>query len=331
MQKHWRNHLTDSLKHLPGPFKKAVPVEAKIALYKILAGKREQEMPLANGTRFAFRADHAYWAAQGNRVGQYEPEMRWVAEQFFSPSTLFIDGGANIGYWSSYATARIPNPRQILAVEANEALLEGLQRNRQLNQDGFTILTHALWEKPGETLTFNVCHNDVSSTLEKEEASKVMRQKAVVTSNIDSLYASSKKRCPQIDNVVIKLDVEGSEAAVLKGAEALLQEQRNVAFVFEDHGKHIQTENVAAFLKRGLAVYYIEAGRQQAAAQRIDTVQAAQALKTDARKGYNFVACPPESDFAARLQQLTQKPERWTMPDVAARSAPEAGQPVMPR
>ena len=162
---------------------------------------------------------------------------------------LFADVGANIGSYTLLASA-VRHSRTICFEPVPETYSRLLQ-NLRLNDLGERVVAHNLGvgEKPG-TLRFSTnqnCGNHVLRDDEKEEALTVK----VVT--LDEMTADS---CPN----VLKLDVEGFELPVLRGASGILQNPELHSIILEltgmGHNYGYRDSDIVDLLKQyGFATY----------------------------------------------------------------------------
>jgi FkbM family methyltransferase len=134
----------------------------------------------------------------------------------FSPSKGdFIDGGAAWGYWTIRGAGYY---RSVVAVEPDPKLIGTLSRNVSLNHlDNVIVANLALGAEDGETSFFRYSAGE--SSLIKEHMGQVSQGvTSVNVSTIDRLVAIHR-----LSPSLIKLDVEGAEADVIKGARNTIE------------------------------------------------------------------------------------------------------------
>ena len=84
----------------------------------------------------------------------YEPQMTRLLELVLRPTDVFVDGGANEGYFSILAASLVGNG-QVHCVEPQSRLQPILRENIRLNSArSVTIHSVALCEHPGEVKLF---------------------------------------------------------------------------------------------------------------------------------------------------------------------------------
>jgi FkbM family methyltransferase len=164
----------------------------------------------------------------------YESAELEVIRKYFKPKSTFIDIGANIGMHSIRAETGNQPDGAVLAIEADEATFGALQANVRENLKSPRIQTRraVLWSSitaiawQGEQLEHG--HNHAI-------AAKSGTGDAVISDTLDSLIDG----IGTISNVsVIKIDVEGAEFEVLKGAERTLRAEKP-ALVIEIEDKYL--------------------------------------------------------------------------------------------
>src|ERR1700686_3810055 len=71
--------------------------------------------------KFKIYLGDRYWPRWMVDGFTYEDEIARVLDRILKPWSLFIDCGANNGYWSLYAASRIGSNDRVVAIEAGEA------------------------------------------------------------------------------------------------------------------------------------------------------------------------------------------------------------------
>lgn len=128
-----------------------------------------------------------------------------------SPGDLFLDVGANVGFYTIVAAEC---GAEVVSVEPGEDVAGELRRNLALNGLDATVLPCALLDEPGET--------HLSQQADPAVRHVVLDQRsgvAVAVSTLDEIIGDRRV-------AGIKIDVEGAEELVLKGGLRALKEQR---------------------------------------------------------------------------------------------------------
>jgi FkbM family methyltransferase len=146
----------------------------------------------------------------------YEPELACL-EEVLSPGKTFVDAGANVGIYTLAASRIVGKTGRVFAFEPSMQSLPALQRNIALNRltnvVAFPVaLSHVtaaakLYHGPNPSL--NSLGKETAWSEESEE---------ITTERLDDIL---ERAC--IDHVdVIKVDVQGAEELVLRGARKVL-------------------------------------------------------------------------------------------------------------
>ena len=148
---------------------------------------------------------------------------------------LIFDVGANVGDWSRLANAHIPDAR-IFAFEPFEASFAKLQAVRFT---GNRVSCHnvALADAPGSAELFVYEQSSAFNSLydRKPEGIGASQKVTINLQTVDGFCAASG-----IDHIdFLKIDVEGAELSVLRGAEAMISGKRIKAIQFEYGGTYI--------------------------------------------------------------------------------------------
>ena len=182
-------------------------------------------VPFAGDTRLLVKRGMA--GATGNvYCGLHEFEdMAFVAHALRSDE-LFVDVGANIGSYTVLA-AGVANAR-CLSVEPVPSTFRYLLDNVRLNDLSGRVVCHnvALGREHGE-LRFTAQYDTMNHALEADAAGGDSIAVPVVT--LDSLLADQAP-------AVIKIDVEGFEAAVIAGGQRTLHSHSLLAVLAELNG-----------------------------------------------------------------------------------------------
>jgi FkbM family methyltransferase len=148
---------------------------------------------------------------------------------------VVIDIGAHIGRYTIIGAKRVGTNGKVVAIEANPSNFEMLNRNIKLNQlTNIISLNNAVYSKetkiklylPGEELGHTI-YNTVMSDRAKNEDKFV----EVSANTLD--YFLQLKGITDVN--WIKIDVEGAEFEVLKGATNVLSKSKDIALLIEIH------------------------------------------------------------------------------------------------
>jgi len=154
----------------------------------------------------------------------YEPGATTTVLSRLAPGGVFIDIGANTGYFSVLAALRVGPAGRVFAFEPNPAVREQLQHHLAINQvaDRVTVSDLAIADRCEDAVPFFVsCWQDNNGISSLTPSAETMargglrddRRIPVRVATFDSWAALA--RLPKID--LIKIDVEGAELHVLTG------------------------------------------------------------------------------------------------------------------
>lgn len=153
----------------------------------------------------------------------YQPSTRKLEERLISAllrdGDLFLDVGANIGTMTLAAATKLRRSGHVIAIEAHPKTFTYLEKNIALN--GFTNVTLynlAASDKEGVVLFSSRYSDDQNAVANKKDSIKVP------SITLDSLIL------PDHNDLCLKLDVEGYELCVLRGANNILSKSRSVFF-----------------------------------------------------------------------------------------------------
>jgi FkbM family methyltransferase len=166
--------------------------------------------------------------------GVWELHETRFMQRFLQPGMRFVDIGANIGYHTLIAARLVGESGAVYAFEPSDHTRRLLVRNLALNQARHvTVEAVAVTDFEGSIDFFesqSEQYHVLSSTIPSDRLSAVA--KPVRATTLDTFLAERG-----IDGVdMVKVDVEGAEISVFRGARALLASDRAPLLMFESHG-----------------------------------------------------------------------------------------------
>jgi FkbM family methyltransferase len=177
-----------------------------------------------------------------------EPEtIEWIkyfANSGPSKSKTLIDVGANIGLYSLFWLSLRPDLKCI-AIEPFEQNFRLLIRNISLNnfEERIIVLKQPLYSE-ATTGIFNVTDNRPSASSYKFELQNYQK---IDTSDLASSITIDHILESVPNNVIVKIDVDGNDFEVLKGAKLSLKKNK-IQSVLIESSVEIQVE-IESFLK----------------------------------------------------------------------------------
>jgi FkbM family methyltransferase len=145
--------------------------------------------------------------------------------------SLIVDVGASLGQYTRTMCQAVRNS-DLRAIEADPTRAEQLERNCREWAQGSTnkiaALHMALTDHAGD-VSFFVTNSDVSGGLTPHEATRTVEWEEITipSSTLDDLF-------PECSPDFVKIDVEGAELAVLRGAKRILAQDKTI-FLIELH------------------------------------------------------------------------------------------------
>ena len=128
-----------------------------------------------------------------------------------------------------------PNGK-VISFEPDPKILPILKKNRSINHSDIVIIEKAVSDKEGSEI-FNIATESGLSRLDNKKHNlfglKLSEQITVETNTLDNYLA---KLLPNWPLKFIKIDVEGHELRILKGAESTLKKYKPTLFLEINHG-----------------------------------------------------------------------------------------------
>jgi FkbM family methyltransferase len=168
------------------------------------------------GTRIALNQDDAI-VSGSLALGCYETFVTDVLEALLRPGMTFFDVGANIGIYTALG-ARIVGPAgRVVAVEPGPANVALIQKTVSLNGfENVTVAARAAGDRAEQVSLYLCGDNPADHRLHDPTGRR--RQVTVETVTLDALAVE----CGVVRADVVKIDTQGSEAAVFAGMAQLL-------------------------------------------------------------------------------------------------------------
>lgn len=160
-----------------------------------------------------------------SRAGEWQPEVWNSLLPNPSAGSVFLDVGAHIGYYSIKAAARVGKTGRVLAFEPNPETLRLLRDNVAANHAANILVEPIACTDRERQLTlyasagFNTCMSSLSRENADITYKEAPRAYSVRGRAIDDVV--SDRKLTRVD--AVKIDVEGAEVSVLRGAVETLQ------------------------------------------------------------------------------------------------------------
>jgi len=192
--------------------------------------------------------------------GVYEQKKTEAVQAFLKPGGTFVDVGGNKGDFALLAAKIAGENGRVICIEPEPTNATWIRRNIELNgYKNITVCDLALSDHDGEAVlhlgTKSGFHTLLSGAPQRDVGSLVVKIR-----KLDSLLQELGNR-----NVnVLKIDVEGAELQVLKGALETLRANPKIVLLIDIHPSlGVNPSEVFAFLNSlGLSVYKMQAPYQ---------------------------------------------------------------------
>jgi FkbM family methyltransferase len=150
--------------------------------------------------------------------GRWEPHVEAVISQCLSPGDTFIDIGANIGYFSLFATTLVGETGKVVAIEPSARIFERLSENVRLNPSAATVrMVQAAVADHAGILTLHAGPDDNSGM------ASLLRTEGLGSEQVQARPLGSLLTDQELlSSRLIKIDVEGAEEMIIRGMQPIL-------------------------------------------------------------------------------------------------------------
>lgn len=161
---------------------------------------------------------------------QWEPELSGFIAHSLTPDSIFVDVGANFGYFTCLAATRIgqSGKGRVFAVEPNPSMQVLLRKNVKVNWSIAPVEIHecAASEVPGYAELIIPTDGAANATIASRSI-KIGEKRAIVKARpLDEILGDTAIN-------IMKVDVEGFEAAVLRGARNAIAKSQDIHIILE--------------------------------------------------------------------------------------------------
>ena len=157
---------------------------------------------------------------------------------------IVVDIGAHVGRYAIIASKRVGANGKVIAIEASPLNFEMLNRNTNINQlTNIISLNYAAYSKetkinlylPAKEKGFTIYNTVMVGRAQTEEDSFVTVNANTIDNLLLLLQQQEQNGIGHANINWIKIDVEGAELEVLKGASDILSKSKNIALLIEIH------------------------------------------------------------------------------------------------
>jgi FkbM family methyltransferase len=217
----------------------------------VMRGGITYELDLSQGIDFAIYLGNIY-----------ERRTRAALRRLVSPAALVLDIGANIGAHTLHLAQLVGPNGRVIAFEPTDYAYRKLTRNLELNPAlaGRVTACHCFLAEHDEDRVPSAIYSSWPLArepgLHAKHLGREMRTESAQARSLDSVLSELADRRVQL----VKLDVDGFECSVLRGATSLLKDVRPIfvmelsPYVLEEHGTSLD-QLLSYFVPNGYSFY----------------------------------------------------------------------------
>jgi FkbM family methyltransferase len=189
--------------------------------------------------------------------GNYEPTVWRVLQSHFKPGSVFYDVGAHIGLFSLIAARNLGVQGSVFVFEPDPSNLQRIEEHASRNRLALGIIPKAAWFTDGRMKFQRACFQSSMNrgAIAEDNLAAGESMIEVETVTLDSF--GREHALPSI----IKIDVEGSEAAVLRGSEGIFRSAKPIV-ICEIHHAQAASDVTHWLEARGYVFEWVEDHQQ---------------------------------------------------------------------
>jgi FkbM family methyltransferase len=174
-------------------------------------------------------------------LGNTTPKVSWLCRRFLRSGDVFMDVGANHGLLTLIAAKEVGPGGQVHAFEPQPGLVEMIRESCALNNFSNVVVHPVALSDHDARMTLHISeHHSGSGSLTRDLDAEGAGIEIEVDVRAGATYLEQHGvPAPRM----IKIDVEGHEAAVLLGLAPLFDRQPPVAVIFESNDRFTPDQN----------------------------------------------------------------------------------------
>ncbi len=212
------------------------PYKAYLKLMRKMPNFESKDLAIKSGPLKGFK-----WNLKSRNnaffIGDHEEDQIKFILDNLDDNGCFYDIGANAGYYSVAASLKLKKENSIFAFEPMPHFIEMVNHHAKVNNiNNIKVFPYALSDKRGEVEFSNI--QESSGNTYVQDSSLYQRSSDVIkvkTIGLDDFLESTPGAQPP---TIIKLDAEGAEFDVLKGAEQILKKYKPL-MLLSTHDRHL--------------------------------------------------------------------------------------------
>ena len=176
--------------------------------------------------------------------GDYEQAVQMAIVSRLKPGMTFFDVGANAGFFSLLGATLVGQYGKVIAFEPHPVTAKQLRKQMAVNLvNNVSVVQAAVCDRVGT----DYLSNDTYSVMASLDRGRIARDSLLVnTTTLDHELASRRVPVPDL----LKIDVEGAEIEVLRGAKDIITQQRPTLLV-EVHSSELAVAYDSAMMEFG--------------------------------------------------------------------------------
>lgn len=187
-----------------------------------------------------------FWADPVSVFGQallrdhiYEPQMSKLVTSLLKSGDTFVDIGGNEGYFTALAARK---EARVFCIEPQSRLLPVIEKNLELNNcKNVTVSNLAFSDKEGQTEIYLRPTTNTGSSSFFQVSKFSSLKESVKTVTLDDYFKANK-----IEHVrLMKIDCEGAESLVMKGATHVFKNKTVEILALEYHPQVLSENDIS--------------------------------------------------------------------------------------
>lgn len=150
----------------------------------------------------------------------WEPDITVFVRRRLKPGDLFVDIGANLGYYAFLGSSLVEDRGRVIAIEASPKIFSGLQENVELNNgcSNLKLMNLAATDVPGTVKIYAGPYTNIGLT------TGLKSRRFPLEAEVEGQPIANFLNEEDLQKVrLIKIDVEGMEEKVVLGLKGLLK------------------------------------------------------------------------------------------------------------
>ena len=196
-------------------------------------------------------------------IGTYELDKQGIVARFVKPGMTVLDIGGNAGFYTLAFSRLVGDSGHVYAFEPFAENANNILKHVALNSLVNVSLLQMAVSDRGGVVGFHIASSNSMGSISDE------RNYVIPTNSLDGLIAEGEIPVPD----VIKMDVEGAESLVLKGAKNLLGNKKTV-LIIALHGQRQRDECTKLLDSAGFDIFPLNGERHSSGQLEVDEIYA---------------------------------------------------------